>query len=76
MTRGGEDNEMRNFNKIKLEDRTMTKLNDAQLNQVAGGTSQIEPAPSTRSQRAGSNPVVTINYGSLWFADDPQFGVS
>ena len=54
----------------------MTKLNDAQLNQVAGGTSNIEQVPGTRPQKSADDAGSGIDYGNMQFADQQQFGVS
>ena len=63
-------------NQITAEDRNMTNLNDAQLNQVAGGTSEIAQVQASRAQRSSKNPDSAIDYGNMQFADQQQFGVS
>ena len=63
-----------NTNAIKVEDGTMTKLNDAQLSEVAGGSSEITAVRSEQKQKQSDLPAADINYGNMQFADQQQFG--
>ena len=54
----------------------MTKLNDAQLSEVAGGSSEITGVRGKRDQKQQDLPAADIDYGNMKFADQQQFGVS
>ena len=53
----------------------MTKLNDTQLSEVSGGSTEITRIPDERTKKANDLPAGEIDYGNMIFADDPQFGV-